>query len=262
MNPNDDAPAADPAAFPHFPPGFWRRIMLIPQPGAIVGGLEDDVHRFIVRLMHDGETITAVDTREQRIPWSTCAGAGPFLVEQLTGETLAAVAGLDSHVHCTHLFDLAVLCAAHAGIDRPVRYDLKVADRIGELTSGTLEQDGVATLSWLMRGTMIEGPAEWAGRDLRKMSAWKADLSPDLALSAMMLRRALMVSGARRQPEKMLDPADFLKMRMGACFRYQGSRAADAVQTQNWRTDFSAGSEGPLQGFDPVALFEKAGAKA
>lgn len=244
----------DLTAYPAFPPGLWRRIDIRPAPGEVVGGLEDDVHRFVVGLRHEGGVITAVDTREERIPWSTCAGAGAFLGEQLVGKRLAEVAAIDPHVHCTHLIELAVVCAALAEIAAPVRFDLKIADRVDDRTSGRLEIDGVPALTWFTQGTMIEGPAEWAGRDLRRLSTWKAELSPEVALQAMMLRRALMVSGARRQPEDMQRGGP---ERIGACYTYQLPRANEAVRSPNWRKDFSAGSEGPLKEFHPERMFAR-----
>lgn len=217
-----------------------------------MGGLEDDVHRFILTLEHDGQTITAVEASTERVPWSVCPGAGPFLQAELTGKTLDDVARLDPKIHCTHLFELAVLCAAHAHQSMPVRYDMQVGDPIDGRTSALLRVDGVEDVVWQVHGTLLEGPAPWAGQDLRRLSQWGQQLGHDLQLKAMMLRRAIMVSGARRQPQVMRDGLPSLDpRRLGACFRYQLPRASDAEQTADWRKDFSHSSEGPLQDFPP-----------
>ncbi|MFT3967341.1 MAG: DUF2889 domain-containing protein, partial [Sphingobium sp.] len=243
------------AAASPFPPGLWRRIRLHPGNGRIAGGLEDDVHRFLLRLDHRDGAIVAAEASAERFPWSTCPGAAPFLAEELVGRTLAEVAALDPYVHCTHLYELAVLCAAWAGEEAPVTFDLWVGDRptSEDRASARLLENGEEGLRWDLHGTMIEGPEPWTGRDLRRLSSWKGELPPGLARRVMMLRRAVQVSGSRRQPEVIADRAGERTGRLGACFTYQMPRAMDAVQRRDWRIDFSAGAAGPLQDFDPEA---------
>lgn len=238
-----------------FPPGFWRRIALHPMPGQVVGGLEDDVHRFMVRLDHRDGIITGAKAWAERFPWSTCPGAAPFLVEHLVGQGLSAVAAIDPYIHCTHLFELAVLCAAHAVDDAPTIFDLKVGDRptSADRTIAILEENEEVVLCLPIHGSVIEGAGEWAGRDFRKLSVWRKDLSPGMAERAMMLRRATQVSGARRQPIFTVLAGERTE-RMGACFTYQMPRAMDAVHGATPRIDFSATREGPLYGFDPAVL--------
>jgi hypothetical protein len=252
----------DDAAFPAFPPGFWRRIALIPRPGLVVAGLEDDVHRFALAIAHRDGVVTRVQARAERAPWSACPDAGAFIASELTGQALDAVAARDPREHCTHLYDLAVLCAARAHDRRPTLFDMQVADRAEGRTSATLLEDAEPKLQWRVSDGVIRGPEAWAGRSLRELSRWKAELSPQDALRAMLLRRAVFVSGARAQPEVLGGTAaDRGPSRMGACFTYQMPRAAEAVQAASWRRDFSAGSEGPLQGFDPDSLMEAAAAQ-
>lgn len=241
---------------PAFPPGLWRRIAIHPGPAGVVGGLEDDVHRFTLRIDHADGVITAARSEAERFPWSTCPGAAPFLAEELVGRTLAEVAGLDAYAHCTHLYELAVLCAAHAHDAAPVIFDLQVGDRptSEDRATALLQENGETVLRWDLHGTVIEGPGDWAGRDLKRLSRWKQELSPPDAERAMMLRRAVQVSGSRRQPESYGIRAGERSNRMGACFTYQMPRAMDAVQSKAWRTDFSVSDTGPLQNFDPQSL--------
>ncbi|MET0240545.1 MAG: DUF2889 domain-containing protein [Sphingobium sp.] len=248
---------------PQFPPGLWRRISIYPAAGQVVGGLEDDAHRFILRFAHADGVIVSADVQADRFPWSTCPGAAPFLAERLVGQRVEAVAALDAYANCTHLYELAVLCAAHAGDAGPVVFDLKVGDRptSEDRTVGTLAENGVEVLRWDVHGTMIEGPGHWAGRDQRKLSTWKTELTPADAERAMMLRRAFQVSGARRQPPVMAGRAGERTNRMGACFTYQMPRAMDAVQSREWKIDFSATRDGPLQGFDPATMLATAGTR-
>ncbi len=235
------------AAFPAFPPGLWRRIELTPRPGAIAAALEDDVHRFALRLEHDGTRIAAVHAETIRAPWTECPGASGFLARELTGELLADVARRDPYQHCTHLLDLAILCAAHAADTAPLRIDLRVADRVEERTTATLHEDGTERMRWLLDDTRIAGPDGWSGRDLRKLSAWKGELSPRDAERAALLRRAVFVSGARAfEPPPGNLTADQGEMRQGVCFNYQLPQAARSTRRANWRRDFSQGGGEPL----------------
>jgi hypothetical protein len=60
--------------FPAFPPGFWRRIIVQPYAGGVIAALEDDVHRFHLRLEHDGKRIDRIDTWELRVPYRSATG--------------------------------------------------------------------------------------------------------------------------------------------------------------------------------------------
>ncbi|MBV1688748.1 hypothetical protein KRR38_13965 [Novosphingobium sp. G106] len=145
------------ADFPAFPPGLWRRIVLLPGDGWIGGALEDDMHRFHIRLDHANGRVTKVAAKAVRHPWSACPGATTFIARELTGELLTAVADRDPFQHCTHLYDLAVLAAAHADDDAPTRFDMTVADRVEGRTTATLAENGAEKLRWQLDGTAIGG---------------------------------------------------------------------------------------------------------
>lgn len=235
-------------AYPSFPPGFWRRIEVCPSKNVVVAGVEDDAHRFRLRLAHDGETITGAEAHTDRFPYTTCPGAGAFLVEQVIGMRLDAIAQRDPRLHCTHLFELALLAAAHAGDPSAKRFDLQVADRLAGRMRARLLENGALALEWLLEGTCIQAPNEWRGRDLRELSRWKRDLPSDVAARASMLRRAVQIAGVRTAP--MVQRAtDRGVSRLGACYTYQSSRVGDALQSSTERVDFSGASEGPLQRF-------------
>lgn len=236
------------------PPGFWRRIILIPSLARIDVALEDDAHRFLLRMSHEAGKITDVSARTDRAPWSTCADAGAYLGERLIGCRLEDVAALESSSHCTHLLDLAVLSAAQSGATGRLCYDMRVTDPIGALRTATLAENDRPGLVWQLDGTEIIGHGQWAGRDLKKLAIWKDELSVQDALWATMLRRAVLVSGVRRQPGILAArAADRGPSRIGACYTYQLPRTEEAVPTINWRRDFSGSADTPLRGFDPVA---------
>lgn len=240
------------ALFPTFPPGLWRRIVLQPGDGWIGGALEDDMHRFHIRLDHAGGRVTAVAAKAVRHPWSACPGATDFIVKELTGELLADVGRRDPAQHCTHLYDLAILAAAHAGDTEPTRFDMTVADRVEGRTTATLAQDGVERLRWQLDDTAIAG----TDRDLRQLSRWKREVPAHEAEWATLLRRAVFVSGARQYIAPSLEQTAAMNAgRMGVCYNYQMPQAEGSTRTPNWHKDFSASGLEPLQGLDPMEEF-------
>jgi hypothetical protein len=251
------------AAYPAFPPGFWRRIVLQPGPGFIGGALEDDMHRFHLRLDHADGRITAVTAKAVRHPWSACPGATLFIAKDLTGQLLEDVATRDPTQHCTHLFDLAILAAAHTTDSTPTRFDMFVGDRIEQRTTVTLAENGEEKLRWLLDGLAIDGPGVHSGRNLRQLSQWKQDLPPQEAEWATLLRRAVMVSGARQY--KVPDTEQTAASnpgRMGVCFNYQLPQAAESTRTPNWHRDFSETGDEPLAGLDAATEFAEMGEQA
>jgi len=237
-------------------PGFRRRISLYPSAGLISAGLEDDYHRFLLELTHAEGVVTGLRTKAERYPWSTCSGAGEFLGEQITGRRLEEIASLDPRLHCTHLIDLVILSAAHAGDTGRLQFDLFVADRNEGRTWATLTENRDLVLRWELNGTVIDSPDEWSGRDLRRLSTWQQDLAPQQAERAKLMRRAVFISGGRALPKKfeVERAADRGPERMGACFTYQMPRALDAVQSVHLRRDFSLTEDEPLEDYDSAML--------
>ncbi|MGE3692943.1 MAG: hypothetical protein AB7F98_16335 [Novosphingobium sp.] len=247
-------------AYPAWPPGLWRRIVLQPGPGAdgawIGGALEDDMHRFHLRFDHKDGVITQVKAAALRHPWSECPGAAPHIAGELTGQLLSEVANRDPFQHCTHLFDLAVLMAAHAHDTAPTRFDMRVADRVEGRTTATLERNGEELVRWLLDDTALSGAEPWHGRDLRQLSRWKRELDPELAELATLLRRAIFVSGARQfVPPPDEEMAEWQTFRQGVCFNYQPPQIERTVRSPGWHQDFSESGLEPLMHFDSAQAF-------
>jgi hypothetical protein len=239
--------------FPEWPPGLWRRIWLQPGPGWIGAALEDDMHRFHLRIDHAEGRITHVAAKALRHPWTACPGAAPHLANELAGELLVDVARRDPLQHCTHLYDLAVLCAAHADDTSPTCFDVRVGDRIDGRTTATLSENGEEMMRWRLEGTVIVGPKRYAGLELRKLSQWKTGLPPRDAERAMIMRRAIFVSGGRQfVPPPLQRASEQGPSRMGACYNYQLPQAESSTRTPDWRRDFSTSGNIPLAGFDPA----------
>ncbi len=247
-----------PKDFPAWPPGLWRRIVL--QPGRdghsrwIGGALEDDMHRFHMRFDHADGRIVAVKAEALRHPWSACPGAAPHIAGELPGALLTEVAARDPALHCTHLYDLAVVMAAHAGDAKPTRFDMRVADRVDDRTTAVLERNGVERMRWQLDSTAIAG-GTFAGRDLRQLSKWKRELPAEEAELATILRRAVFVSGGRQFMPVSDRASDQGSFRAGVCFNYQPEQAAHSVRRKDWRTDFSESGVEPLGTFDPANAF-------
>jgi hypothetical protein len=250
------------AAYPQFPPGLHRRIVLQPGNGWIGVALEDDMHRFHLRLDHAGGRVAAVAGKAVRHPWSACPGAIGFMAAELTGQPLADVARRDPFQHCTHLFDLAVLAAAHADDAEATRFDMTVADRVEDRTTATLCENGAEKLRWRLDGTAIAGDPPFGGRDLRQLSKWKHELPAADAERAALLRRAIFVSGARQYTPPPGDPSAYdNRERMGVCFNYQLPQAATSHRTPDWHRDFSQSGNEPLEDLDPEREFAAMGAE-
>jgi Protein of unknown function (DUF2889) len=237
-------------AYPQFPPGFWRRIMLHPGEGWIAGAIEDDMHHFRLRLEHRDGVIVAAQASAVRHPWTGCGGAPGHIIARLTGERLADVAQRDPMEHCTHLFDLALLMAAHASDSAPTRFDMRVADRIAGRSTATLAVNGEERLHLKLEGTVIAAPARFAGLDLKRVSQWKHDFDAQTAELAVILRRAVFVAGARGYTMRPgLEGPQSPLAKHAPCFNYR-SPVVETTRSLYEAHDFSSGDREPLQDLD------------
>ena len=225
--------------------GFHRRIRLHPYPDRIVAGLEDNLHFFATELSHAAGRIDGIRVKAERYPWNICPGAATFLSDQLAGRQIEAIANLDMSQHCTHLFELAVLSAAHAGDERPVQFDLHVDDWAGDCTKVSLFVDGQPDLECAVRCGEVEGAGQWS---------WRNEIAPADREKAMLVARAVYVSLGRAAP--VVDRAVERGPRvLGVCYSYQRSRVEDAAKMSHSRREFDSEDRGPLADFDPVTVF-------
>lgn len=221
--------------------GFQRRIQLFPAPGRIVAGLEDNLHRFAMEFSHNGRDVTDLRTRTERYPWTTCADAAAFLREQIVGKRLDELAELNCFEHCTHLFELAILCAAHSNDTAPTQYDLYVEDWAGDRTRVLLQIDGRRVLDLQVKGQVVDTPGEWFGRNLVQFSQWCKGLDAASAETAMLVGRAIYVSLGRASAvvERASDRGSRV---LGVCFSYQPQRVQEAIRMPHSRREFSDSS--------------------
>nr|WP_245843002.1 hypothetical protein [Sphingomonas laterariae] len=225
--------------------GLRRAVLIDPRPGRVLAYLEDDFHHFEIALSHDGRAITGVEATTIRHPWTTCAGAGPKLIERLTGVALADVASFDSpYAQCTHLYDLALFAASKAGGDRPHLFRMFVEDWKNGLRRAVIDRDGVVLIDWRLDRETVLPPHDHAGRSLRELRHWAAELPADEREAALLLRRAVFISVGRTFDPDLQE--DVPNPPPGACFAHQPENFDPAARFRGSRRDFTHAVEGPL----------------
>jgi len=235
-------------------PGYRRRIRVEAREGAVLAMLEDDIHAMAVMLRHDGESVTAVEPFVERMPWTTCPGAQAKLIETFAGQPLGEVtARRDKKANCTHLHDLAVLAAAHAGDRGGLVYDVLVSDPIAGERVLELRRDGATVFEWIERDGVLAAPDALAGLTLLGLRDWIGNLDdPAEREAAKVLQWASLVAHGRTMP---LDEQSNAAALPPNCYTFQPERAVQAVRNGK-RCDFSAGSHVPLEGFGDRLLAE------
>jgi hypothetical protein len=216
--------------------GYRRRIVITPEAHVATASLEDDFHHMRVTLRHDGSHVTEVSSETLRAPWNICPAAAVKLAADFTGARLsAAAAGTNKRQNCTHLYDLAVLAAAHAGDEMPTRYDVLVADPQDGVVHAELRRNGETLLKWVLVRDVLAEPAELAGTPLGNMRDWIGRLDGSMKEAARILQWATFVAHGRTIP---LDQQSDASRMPPNCYTFQPDRAAHAVRT-GLRRDFS-----------------------
>ncbi len=226
-------------------PAFNRAIVIQPSPGEVTALVEDDLHHMAVTLGHDGETITAVEGRMIRAPWSTCPGAALVLAQTFTGARLADTAQVGAkRQNCTHLFDMAVLAAAHALDARSTRYDLRVEDPFEGVRHMVIHRDGREQMAWTERDRRFVAPGPIAGMGYKDMGDWIASLDPAHEEMARLLRGVAVISHGRQIPMELQSDA----MRIPPnCHTFQPGQRERARRVSGIH-DFTTAIHGPLDG--------------
>lgn len=227
-------------------PGLHRIIRLNAIDGEVRSAIEDDFHHFRVLIRHDGARVTDVGATALRQPFSLCGAAGSRL-DELVGERLLRDTTQffrqhDALLQCTHQFDLATLAIALAARGVGARhYHAFVEDggAAGAQRRATLRRDGETILSWALQGGMIEAPDPYSGQALgRGFTAWAGtNLEVDDAEAALVLRRAIFISGGRGRAEE-LDRQPHAVAR-GGCWVQQPERASLATREKGTSRDYS-----------------------
>lgn len=226
---------------------FRRRILITPMAGQVTAALEDDYHCMAVRLDHDGDIITGVEAEMDRWPWTTCPGAADVVKATFLGARLSDAAGCGhKSANCTHLYDLTLFAAAHAGEGAAITYDVIVTDPEGNRVVSELRRDGVSVLFWEMEDGVLVSPTDIAGTNLFHLRNWIATLPPALQEAARILQWATIIARGRSIPIEAQSDASRLPPN---CYSFQPERAKTATRIGRI-LDFSTGPGEPLDHFN------------
>lgn len=227
-------------------PGYRRRLRVEVGEGAVVAQLEDDYHCMSVTLEHDGGRVTAVIPDMNRAPWTTCPGALDKLVETFSGQLLTDVTVRREKVqNCTHLHDLAVLAAAHAGTVGGRTYDVFASDPVDGERILEIRRDGKTAMHWVERDGVLVSPDVIAGLTLMTLRDWIATLPEGERETARLLQWASIVAHGRTLPWGRMYLA---KNMPPNCYSFQPERAADASRVGKI-IDFSMAGAAPLDSY-------------
>jgi hypothetical protein len=236
------------AAYHQHRPGIYRRRILIRNgDGWVRADMEDDPHRYGVLLHHRDGVITAAKAFPLRTPWTLCTVAAAQ-IDRLVGMQLAPdPTAIFRHTaaggQCTHVFDTAGLAVAHAARGTPSRdYEIEAPFWSPEGPRDiVLRRDGVETLRWTIDAGTITSPAPYAGQNWQKMLDWAREtfIHRDDFEAVVVLRRAVMISGARTVSLDPLENAAQTGHANGACYVFQPAHAPLAQRVRGSTLDFT-----------------------
>jgi hypothetical protein len=237
---------------PSYGSGVFRRCLRWrATAGEVEVELEDSNHGFRLRLRHDGCRIVDLAVDPVRYPFTTCPEASRA-VERIVGASVADAVKLRECLpggeNCTHMVDMALMAAAHAGDVGVERlYDIAVADERDGVTEARIECDGELLYEWRVRANLIESPAALAGRPLmRGFYAWAAEaFGGGKALeAAQALQRGFFVAQARRYRYAPVEryPAMTDGMPTGSCYSYNTGAVERALRIRGSVRDDSDSS--------------------
>lgn len=234
---------------------FRRRLHWRATEGLVEVALEDSNHGFRLRLRHDGSRIVAVEVEPVRYPFTTCPEAVRG-VQRIVHLPLADAAALRERLpggeNCTHMIDMALLAAAHAGDAGAERfYDIAVADERNGVTQARIECDGHLVHEWAVRVHTIDQPAELAGKPvMRGFYAWAAQTFSGMPLeAAQALQRGYFVAQSRRWLYLPIEANSAIAdgMPIGGCYSYNTGAVERAQRIKGSVRDYSKSSERLLQ---------------
>jgi Protein of unknown function (DUF2889) len=229
--------------------GYRRRILIESVAGRTTAELEDDYHRMVVTLVHDGTIVTAVESDMRRAPWTGCSGAMQRVQDTFTGVALADVSRRgEKTTNCTHLHDLAVFAAAHADVQGTVAYDIHCSNSDDGTLKGRrtarLWRDGDCVLDWVLDGITFVEPDNLAGSTLGHLGPLISAQDKAGAEAIRILRWAAIVAQGRMMDIPPNIPAT--NFPSGSCYNFQPERSAESFRKVGADVDFSRDSMEPM----------------
>jgi len=214
---------------------------MVAHDGEVRASLEDDYHHFRVKVRHDGKVVTGVESESVRFPWAGCAVAGDdwskFVGAPLEVRSSAIARYVEMRLYCTHMYELAGLAMSLAARKLPRRrYDMTAPYGTRRSEPAFLLRDGVEVLRWETDGFTVQSPEPFVGVVLRQgYAGWaEKNLDDDIGESALVLRRAVLISSGRGQN---LDAMPHSKNH-GGCYTTQPERAPTAYRVIGSTMDF------------------------
>lgn len=228
-------------------PGFRRKFRVTPIVGKVCAEVEDDFHCMSVIVHHDGESVLAVEPNMRRAPWTTCPGAEKKLQQTFSGVALKEFSRQgEKKLNCTHLYDLALLAAVHAGDEAAFTYEIYVSDPVEGYRKAEIYQRGEFVLGWTTTGMEIVAPDTLSGVGLASMRECIANMPAELQEPAKLLQWANMIANGRLIP--MSEQSDASRM-PASCYTFQPERAIVADRVGEIK-EFSTGGVMPLDGYE------------
>jgi hypothetical protein len=198
-----------------------------------------------VSLRHDGRKVTGIDAALQRSPWTTCPGAVEQLRQTFSGVPLAGFMERgEKRENCTHLHDMAVLCAAHAHDAAPLVYDILVSDPVDGRRQAEIRRNGKPVLGWTdgpasaSAYNQIIEPVELAGKTLDQLRPWIRSLDPERQEAARMLQWCAIIANGRKLSQA--QHSDARGLGAGRCYTFNERRIGFAKRSGDIQ-DFSRG---------------------
>lgn len=233
-------------------PGFRRRLCVIPAAGRVTAALEDDFHCMAVTLRHDGETVIQADAVMERAPWSSCPGARAVLKSTFEGVALAAaVKRGDKPSNCTHLYDLALLAAAHALDSEPLTYEILASDPVDGRVVAEIRRNGRAQLRMAHAGNVMSEPEDIKGESLFKLRDWIKTLKEPAREAARLLQLGAIIAQGRIVPKNRQSDARHMSLK---CYTFQPENAASAQRLWDIEDFSRPGARTPLDHFDGASF--------
>ncbi len=219
-------------------PAFYRHVRITPGERAVSAWVEDDFHHMGVTLHHDGASIRQVDSEIVRAPWSTCPGAMEQLAATFTDAALdeAATLGVKT-LNCTHLYDMAVIAAAHFCDTAPTLFAISVSDAVDGSREAKISRDDVPLLRFVERDGCLVEPDTVVGKTLFQLGNWIAALDEAGREAARLLRWAAIIAHGRSIPLERQSDATRMPPN---CFTFQEGRKERAIRIGRI-VDFSDG---------------------
>jgi hypothetical protein len=215
---------------------FFRRIIFEVTETECHVAMEDEHHYFVLRLGHDGQRLTSVDSTSRRTPWTICPQAAArlqeFVGQPLRQRIAVNLQEIDSKQQCTHQYDLLMLALVQAATPGHREYVCKVVGAMHEYRHAELWLNDEKLLDWRLRGTSIHSKDEFDQQDLRSIMPWaEQNLSDQLLEALFVQRRAVMVAASKGINLDLIKNAgEAMVARAGACFVFQPERADQAIR--------------------------------